>query len=57
MYVQKVISKKIVFCWRLEGQGRKWQDPEPDPSEERIHGSGSVSKCHGSTIGTDDKNY
>jgi hypothetical protein len=22
---------KIVFCWRLEGHGRKKQDPEPDP--------------------------
>ncbi len=36
MYLQKVISSKplcknLVFCWRLEGQWRKQQDPDPDP--------------------------
>ncbi len=46
-YLQKVsvISrkncvKKSVFCWHLEGQWRKWQDPDP--------GSGSISQRHGS---------
>ncbi len=33
MYLQKVISRKtyflFVFCWRLEGQLRKQQDPNP----------------------------
>jgi hypothetical protein len=36
VYLQKVKSKKL-FCWRLEGQGRKQQDSEPDP--DRIHWS------------------
>jgi hypothetical protein len=35
MYLQKVISRKLfeklVFCWHLEGQRRKEQDPDPDP--------------------------
>ena len=31
MYLQKVISKKINFCWHLEDHWRKEQDPEPDP--------------------------
>ncbi len=36
MYLQKVLSrkkcvKKLVFCWHLEGQWRKYQDPDPDP--------------------------
>ncbi len=33
LYIRKVKSrkmqKKIVFCWRIEGQGRKQQDPDP----------------------------
>ncbi len=40
MYLHKVLSRKTwtknCFCWRLEGQGRKLHDPEPDP-EARIH--------------------
>ncbi len=45
MYLQKVISKKIllkklVFCSHLEGQWRKWHDPDS--------GSGSISQRHGS---------
>ncbi len=32
MYLQKVIRRKICFCWRLEDQERKPQDPGPDPS-------------------------
>jgi len=32
MYLQKIISrKKLVFCWCLEGQGRKYQDPDLNP--------------------------
>jgi hypothetical protein len=35
MYLQKLRSRKLfknlVFCWRLEGHWRKYQDPEPDP--------------------------
>ncbi len=35
MYLLKVISrktyKKIVFCCRLEGQGQKKQNPDPEP--------------------------
>jgi hypothetical protein len=32
MYLQNIISrKKLVFCWRLEGQGRKYQDPDLNP--------------------------
>ncbi len=35
MYLQKVTSrkncvKKFVFCWHLEGQWRKYQDPDQD---------------------------
>jgi hypothetical protein len=32
MDLQKVGNKqkKIVFCWGLEGQGRKYQDPDSD---------------------------
>ncbi len=46
-YLQKVISrkncvKKLVFCWHLEGQWRKQQDPDPGS------GSGSFSQRHGS---------
>jgi hypothetical protein len=38
MYLQKVISrktsKKIVFCWRLEGQlVRASADPDPDQQQ------------------------
>ncbi len=45
MYLQKVTSrkscvKKLVFCWHLEGQWRKKQNPDP--------GSGSISQRHGS---------
>ncbi len=29
---------KQIFCWHLEGQWRKWQDPDP--------GSGSISQRH-----------
>jgi hypothetical protein len=32
MYLQKVIAEKLeknIFCWHLEGQGRKKQDPDP----------------------------
>jgi hypothetical protein len=28
---KKNCVKKLVFCWHLEGQCRKWQDPDPDP--------------------------
>ncbi len=35
MYLQKEMSKKlfflIVFCWHLDGQWRKQQDPGPHP--------------------------
>ncbi len=35
MYFQKIISRKncvkICFCWHLEGQWQKYQDPDPDP--------------------------
>ncbi len=48
MYIQKVISRKNSFCWRLEGQD------ENSRIRTRIHWSaarirGSVPKCHGST--------
>ncbi len=38
MYLQKVLSrkncvKKLFFCWHLEGQSRKQQDPDPDPHQ------------------------
>jgi hypothetical protein len=36
MYLQKVISKKIIFCWRLEGYWRKEQDPELDPNQDPL---------------------
>jgi hypothetical protein len=29
--MQKIGEKKIGFCWRFEGQGRKLPDQEPDP--------------------------
>jgi hypothetical protein len=28
---RKNCVKKLVFCWHLEGQRRKFQDPDPDP--------------------------
>ncbi len=37
---------KQIFCWHLEGQWRKWQDPDPDPLVRGM--SGSTPKCHGS---------
>jgi hypothetical protein len=30
MYLQKEISKRIIFCWRVEGHCRKEQDAELD---------------------------
>ncbi len=30
MYLQKVVSTKIIFCWHPEGRCGKEQDPEPD---------------------------
>ncbi len=37
MYLQEVISKKrkkkLIFCWRLEGHWRKYQDPDPNPDQ------------------------
>ncbi len=41
---RKTYFKKFVFCWRLECQWRKKQDPDPI----RRSGSGSLPKCHGS---------
>jgi hypothetical protein len=39
--LQKVISRKtffskLVFCWHLEGQWRKQQDPDPDPDPDPL---------------------
>ncbi len=40
-------QKRIIFCWRLEGQWRK--DQHLDPLVRGTdRGSGSVQKCHGS---------
>ncbi len=52
-YLQKVTSrkncvKKLVFCWHLEGQGRKQQDPDPGSGSRAESGSGSNSQRHGS---------
>jgi hypothetical protein len=30
VYLQKVISRIAGFCWHLEGQGRQYQDPDPE---------------------------
>ncbi len=54
--VTKLGDLTVVFCWHLEGQCRKQQDPDPGSgSRIRIHqsgawirGSGSTPKCHGS---------
>jgi hypothetical protein len=41
---RKNCVKKLVFCWHLEGQLRKKQDPDPGSGS----GSRSVSQRHGS---------
>jgi hypothetical protein len=43
---QKNFFFKLVFCWHLEGQCRKYQDPDPGSGSE----SGSTPKCHESGI-------
>jgi hypothetical protein len=57
MYLQKVISRKsffkIVFCWHLEGQGRKYQDPDPlvigTEAQQFISPTYELSNAHSST--------
>jgi hypothetical protein len=42
MHLQKVISKKFIFCWCLKGHWRKLQDPKSASA------SGSISPMYGS---------
>ncbi len=53
LYLQKVTSrkicvKKIIFCWHLEGQWRKKQDPNPDPLVRGMDPRIRTKICHGS---------
>jgi hypothetical protein len=42
MYLQKVMSRKIIFCLHPEGHCGKYQDPEPDLDPDPL------PKCQGS---------
>jgi hypothetical protein len=54
MYLQKVICRKTVFCWRLEGENQCWiRDPVPFLTP----GSGVMGQKTGSGSGMNNPDH